>query len=327
MMKSFRLLASCSLALIAACGAGTSPADTGRADVRSDSVSMTDGSGTDAALEDRVDIDSPATDTGVSTDTGTGGDSGVGADVPNPIDTGVGADVQPPRDTGVGADVPSSTDTGSGGSCRSSRECASGACLGILSCGGAGMCGAVRLCPRIFDPVCGCDGMTYSNDCVADNAGVGVRSRGACPSVGDSGVPMCRSNAECGGRLACLGIAACGGSGACGTMRPCPDVVDPVCGCDGRTYGNACEADNAGVGVRARGACVSPSGCRSNAECPAVGETCQGITMCGGTGMCRRPGPCPLVIDPVCGCDGRTYDNSCLASNAGVGVASRGRCP
>ncbi|GGG59105.1 hypothetical protein GCM10011378_38920 [Hymenobacter glacieicola] len=32
---------------------------------------------------------------------------------------------------------------------------------------------------------------------------------------------------------------------------------DPVCGCDGKTYGNACQASNAGVTSFTKGACAS----------------------------------------------------------------------
>ena len=35
----------------------------------------------------------------------------------------------------------------------------------------------------IFQPVCGCDGLTYSNQCVAESAGVDVMSDGECPPI------------------------------------------------------------------------------------------------------------------------------------------------
>lgn len=51
----------------------------------------------------------------------------------------------------------------------------------------------------------------------------------------------------------------CGAADASATCRPrptaCDAILDPVCGCDGNTYSNACEANAAGTGLLADEEC------------------------------------------------------------------------
>ncbi|GAA4370697.1 hypothetical protein GCM10023185_45400 [Hymenobacter saemangeumensis] len=36
---------------------------------------------------------------------------------------------------------------------------------------------------------------------------------------------------------------------------------------------------------------------------------------------------CTMDYKPVCGCNGKTYSNACMASNAGVRTFTEGPCP
>lgn len=55
----------------------------------------------------------------------------------------------------------------------------------------------------------------------------------------------------------------CQGPGQCVKVpnNDCPDVYAPVCGCDGTTYGNECEAAAKGVNVASEGECCGPVAC------------------------------------------------------------------
>lgn len=52
------------------------------------------------------------------------------------------------------------------------------------ACGAADMTGICKprpdFCTRIYRPVCGCDGKTHSNRCVAETGGVDVLHEGVC---------------------------------------------------------------------------------------------------------------------------------------------------
>jgi len=82
------------------------------------------------------------------------------------------------------------------------------------------------ICPMIWMPVCGCDGVTYANAKVArENYGVKNYTPGKCDKKDNEPVDT----------NSCYDESLI-------TNEPIIAIYDPVCGCDGITYSSSMEA-------------------------------------------------------------------------------------
>ncbi len=192
-------------------------------------------------------------------------------------------------------------------------------------CAGPGQCLEKPFtCPTEDVPVCGCNGQTFPNACFAQATGQGIVAEGTCTGT-------CAGNQDCAQDEYCQkSPGECSSTGFCSALPlGCPDVDAPVCGCDGSSYGNDCEANMAGVNVAQSGAC--PQSCTNHSDCSEANTYCaKEIANCDGPGQCQpqpNEGECENNLwEPVCGCDGITYANACVARARGANVAQAGKC-
>jgi Kazal-type serine protease inhibitor domain/Pacifastin inhibitor (LCMII) len=168
-----------------------------------------------------------------------------------------------------------------------------------------------EVCTLDFNPVCGCDGVTYGNACGAAAAGVSVASEGECSAL------ACQTDADCPvPPCACLDENA---DGQCDNECPVPVCRDGRCGV---ANPNALQLGESCGGFRPVG---SPD-CDTGLLCQhQAGALC---------GAADAPGECVLIPEfcdevyaPVCGCDGQTYANACEAAASLTGIFELGPCP
>ena len=123
----------------------------------------------------------------------------------------------------------------------------------LTACNRAVVDDSSLICPAVYEPVCN-NGITYSNSCEAEKAGIMNYVTGECFEENE---PLNETIIE----------------------LECNTIYNPVCGSNGLTYSNSCEAQRDGIIDYTMGRCVVEEvmeGCGTLYE-PVCGQNSQGL--------------------------------------------------
>lgn len=174
------------------------------------------------------------------------------------------------------------------------------------------------VCSNIFLPVCGCDGITYQNECFAQiHAGVNTFTDGACTC--DIGNLNWLEEPDCSDCVSSIKVVSFNGDTFIvfwADDKNCSDAMTIVYDCNGSI-------------VCTKGGITGINQCPSFFNSYVYMNTLyeKKINCCYDPSIIDLQSPCPTVIAPVCGCDGNTYQNSCEASYySGITSWTEGAC-